>query len=327
MVAHAAAARSMIARRCGDLEAALTDGRVSLDFKLATSPPLAVAFAAAFTVEALVELGRLDEADGVAAAAMMREPPEGHLHTLVLLQARGALRCAQGRYGEALQDLHAVATRWERLGVHHPDLASWRTPAVAACAALDRPDEAARLALEQLELARRVGTPRTVGAALRVQAGTAGAGRAGELLAEAVALLARTPARVELAHALADQGALLRRAGRRSEARGPLLRALELAERAGAAPLAEHARVELLAAGARPRRTALTGPDALTTAERRAAELASQGLTNRQIAQRQFITQPTVETHLRHVFQKLEIGSRNQIAQALRPAPAQAPDA
>jgi DNA-binding CsgD family transcriptional regulator len=327
MVAHAAAARSMIARRCGDLGAALTDGRISLDFKLATSPPLAVAWAAGFTVEALVELGRLDEADSVAAAAMRREPPAGHIHTLLLKQARGALRCAQGRHGEALQDLRAVATGWERLGVRHPDVASWRTPAVAACAALDRPEEAARLAVEQLELARRLGTPRTVGAALRVRAGTAGTGRAGELLAEAVVLLEQTPARVELARALADQGALLRRAGRRSEARGPLLLALELADRAGAAPLAERARVELLAAGARPRRTALTGPDALTTAERRTAELASQGLTNRQIAQRQFITQPTVETHLRHVFQKLEIGSRNQIAHALRPAPTQAPGA
>jgi len=45
--------------------------------------------------------------------------------------------------------------------------------------------------------------------------------------------------------------------------------------------------------------------------------LASQGLNNRQIAQRLFITQPTVETHLRHVFQKLEIDSRAQIAAGL----------
>jgi DNA-binding CsgD family transcriptional regulator len=64
-------------------------------------------------------------------------------------------------------------------------------------------------------------------------------------------------------------------------------------------------RAELLAAGARPRRTALTGPDALTSAERQVAELAADGLSNRQIAQHLFITQATVETHLRHTFNKL----------------------
>jgi DNA-binding CsgD family transcriptional regulator len=81
-----------------------------------------------------------------------------------------------------------------------------------------------------------------------------------------------------------------------------LLRAQDLARRTGAAPLARQARQELLAAGARPRRTALTGPDALTSAERRVAALAGDGLSNRQIAQHLFISQGTVETHLRHAF-------------------------
>ena len=178
------------------------------------------------------------------------------------------------------------------------------------------------LAAEQLALARKVGTLATLGAALRANAAAADAahpggrsGRsvqsvAGESLAEAVGLLETTPARYELALALADLGAFLRRSGRRADARDPLRRALDLAQRTGAAPLAERARRELLAAGARPRRTALTGPDALTSAERRVAGLAADGLSNRQIAQHLFITQPTVETHLRHAFQKLGITSR-----------------
>ena len=57
-------------------------------------------------------------------------------------------------------------------------------------------------------------------------------------------------------------------------------------------------------------RTALTGPDALTSIEWRVAGLAADGLSNRQIAQHLFITQPTVETHLRHAFHKLGITSR-----------------
>jgi DNA-binding CsgD family transcriptional regulator len=80
--------------------------------------------------------------------------------------------------------------------------------------------------------------------------------------------------------------------------------------RTSAAPLAARTRRELLATGARPRRTALTSPDALTSSERRVAGLAADGLSNRQTAQHLFITQPTVETHLRHSFHKLGITSR-----------------
>ena len=73
-------------------------------------------------------------------------------------------------------------------------------------------------------------------------------------------------------------------------------------------------RQELLAVGARPRRAALTGPDALTSTERRVAALAADGLSNRQIAEHLFVTQATVETHLRHAFRKLGITTRTDLA-------------
>ena len=312
MVAHASCLHSMIMRRLGRLDDAADDAALALDFKLATSPPLAVAWAATLCIEALTRLGRLDEADAVAGAAAGREPPPGWIHTLGFQQARGALRVAQGRHAEALDHLLAAGEGWRALGIENPAVASWRTAAATAHAAMGRPQEAAVLAAEQLALARKVGTPATLGAALRAYAAAAEAGQppAGESLTEAVSLLETTPVRYELALALADLGAFLRRSGRRADARVPLRRALDLAQRTGAAPLAERARRELLAAGARPRRTALTGPDALTSAERRVAGLAADGLSNRQIAEHLFITQPTVETHLRHAFQKLGIASR-----------------
>ncbi len=134
-----------------------------------------------------------------------------------------------------------------------------------------------------------MGTPATLGAALRYAAaadpGHSGPSLTGESLTGAVGLLETTSARYELALALTDLAALLCRSGRRADARVPLRRALDLAQRTGAAPLADRARRELLAAGARPRRSALTGPDALTSAERRVAGLAADGLSNRQIAQ------------------------------------------
>jgi DNA-binding NarL/FixJ family response regulator len=312
MVAHASCLRSMIMRRLGQLDDAAADGKLALDFKLTTSPPLAIVWAAAFCIDALTCLGRLDEAEAVAMAAAGRQPPAGWIHTLVFLQARGALRVAQERAGEALNDLLTAGAGWRALGIGNPAAASWRTAAAAAHAALGHRQEAAALTAEQLALARKVGTPTVLGTALRAHAAAA-AEPAGESLAEAVSLLETTSARYELALALADLGAFLRRSGRRADARVPLSRALDLAQRTGAAPLAEQARRELLATGARPRRTAVTGPDALTSAERRVAGLAADGLSNRQIAQHLFITQQTVETHLRHAFRKLAITSRAEL--------------
>ena len=307
MVAHASCLHSMIMRRLGRLEEAADAARLALDFKLATSPPLAVAWAAGLCIDPLTCLGRLDEADAVAAVAAERDPPEGWIHTLMFRQARGALRVAQHRPDEALADLLAAGEGWQALGVTNPAVASWRTAAVAAYRALGQHDEAAALAGEQLALARKAGRPLALGVALRVHGD----------LAEAIGVLEPGPARYELALALAGHGARLRRSGQRTQAREPLLRALDLAERSGAAGLAAEVKRELLAAGARPRRAALTGPDALTAGERRVAALAADGASNRQIAEHLFITQATVETHLRHAFRKLSITSRVGLPAAL----------
>jgi hypothetical protein len=180
----------MIMRRLGQLEDAAADGRLALDFKLATSPPVAVAWAAAFCVDALTCLGRLDEAETVAATAAAREPPAGWIHTLTFLQARGALRVAQHRPADALTDLLAAGAGWHALGVDNPAIASWRSAAAAAHAALGRHDEALALAAEQLALARKASGPVTLGIALRAYARAAPAGDdAKGPLSEAVGLL------------------------------------------------------------------------------------------------------------------------------------------
>ena len=96
-----------------------------------------------------------------------------------------------------------------------------------------------------------------------------------------------------------------------------LRRAVDAAHHAGARPLADRAEIELRATGARPRRVMVTGLQALTASERRIAELAAQGLTNRQIAQNLFITARTVEGHLTSVFTKLDVRTRMELAAAL----------
>jgi DNA-binding CsgD family transcriptional regulator len=138
-----------------------------------------------------------------------------------------------------------------------------------------------------------------------------------ELLREAVQTLERGQAPVELARALTDYGGALRRAGRRVVARGQLERALDIAHHQGAQRIAGLAREELVTAGAKPRRDAITGRDALTPGELRAVRLAIEGLTNREIAQALFVTAKTVDTHLSHAYAKLNISSRHDLADAL----------
>jgi DNA-binding CsgD family transcriptional regulator len=159
--------------------------------------------------------------------------------------------------------------------------------------------------------------PGTVGPVLR----TLGA-LVGELdvLAEAVAVLEGSRARLELAKALADHGAALRRDRRPSEARDPLRRALELADACGADGPVERVRSELYATGARPRTTATGGVGALTASERRVAAFAADGQSNRDIAQALFVTPKTVEVHLSNAYRKLGLRSRRELAGALEGA-------
>jgi predicted acyl esterase len=82
-------------------------------------------------------------------------------------------------------------------------------------------------------------------------------------------------------------------------------------------PLATYADTELRATGARPRRVLQTGLESLTASERRIADLAGTGLTNREIAQMLFITARTVEGHLTNVFRKLRLDSRTDLGAAL----------
>jgi DNA-binding CsgD family transcriptional regulator len=207
--------------------------------------------------------------------------------------------------------------RFEAVGSRNPAYIAWRSPAALALHQLGQQEDARQLAGEELELARAWGAPRALGAALRA-AGLIEGGEDGlALLEEGVQVLNESSARLEHAKARTELGAALRRANRRAQARAQLRQAVELATICGATDLAARAERELLATGARPRRIALSGVESLTPSERRVAELAAAGPTNREIAQTLFVTQRTVEVHLTSIYRKLGISSRSQLAAAL----------
>lgn len=119
------------------------------------------------------------------------------------------------------------------------------------------------------------------------------------------------------AQALVDYGGALRLAGQHGEAREILRAGMDVAHRCGAAPLADQAEREFRAAGGRPRRRAAVGADSLTASERRVAEMAAEGMSNKDIAQSVFVTLRTVELHLSNAYAKLGIRSRQELAGAL----------
>ena len=306
--------RAWLALRRGDLSAAEADARTALTELPA--PPMYRVLNAGVLVGALVEHGALDDAERELepfASEIERES----ITAAVLRHARGRLRVEQGRPAEGLEDFLAVGDLLTRALVASPAYVPWRSDAALAHLMLGERREAMRLSHEELELARRFGAPRALGVATRAAGLVVGGDRGALLLREAVRLFEQGDARLERARALADLGAHMRRRNHRSDARDLLREALDAAHRSRANRLAEQIETELRATGARPRRAVLRGLDSLTASERRIAELASQGLTNREIAQRLFITARTVEGHLTSVFRKLQLDSRSCLETAL----------
>jgi len=269
--------------------------------------------AVAMTVH--IERGALDDAAGLARTGEAIGIAEERTYVTEFITARGRLRIAQGQLEDGVADLLWCSQRLADRAATWPS--TWRAHAAPALASLGDKQRAAKLAREQLAAARRVGAPGALGMSLRTAAQAIGGDEGLVLLREAVAVLDSSSARLELAHALADLGAELSRSGRRTEGRDAQRRAIALAGQCGAVALAESTMAGLHAGPGRRARIELTGPDALTAAERRVCRQVAEGQTNREVAQALFVTEKTVERHLSSAYQKLGIRSRFQLVSAI----------
>jgi DNA-binding CsgD family transcriptional regulator len=264
----------------------------------------------------LLERGELDRAGKVLAEDGPLDPPRD-LEDALRMYALAELRLAQALPAEALELALAVGRFTER-SLTFAGYCSWRATAAQAALSLGDRDQALGRSEEVLARSERTGVLHERIQGLRL-AGLSEGGEAGlAKLRAAVQLGSSAPPRLETIRAMIELGAALRRANQRADARKPLLEAADRAARGGALALHERARTELAATGARPRREALlSGPASLTPSERRIAELAAAGRSNREIAQTLFVTPKTVEYHLRNSYRKLEISARGELARAL----------
>jgi DNA-binding CsgD family transcriptional regulator len=301
----------------GEIHDAIADAHAALDASVHFGLGLVAPNVSANLTNALLEAGDIEGAERAFASCGLGDQIPELLWFADLIRSRGRLALAQGNTEKGIKDMLAGHELLARFGITNPAGTHCRSTAAVALAGMGRQDDARRLASEELVAARIFGAPSTVGISLRAMGVIEGGSPGIDRLRAAVAELERSPARLEHARALADLGAALRRAGKRREAQPALRQGLDLADRCGAGVIAERARAELLITGAKPRRARISGVESLTASERRVAQLAAHGLTNRQIAQALFVSHATVVTHLSHVYQKLNLSSREQLAGAL----------
>jgi DNA-binding CsgD family transcriptional regulator/tetratricopeptide (TPR) repeat protein len=216
--------------------------------------------------------------------------------------------------------LGRLAEAASAMGLGEPSVVKFLPDEIEALAALGEVDLARSLTRQLEEKGKSLGRPWALATAARCRARLAdlegdleGARAACE---QALSEHERLPMPFELARTLLVKGVIEGRARRPRESRAALGQALGIFEHLGAPLWATKADRELSTPALR------TPAGGLTETERRVAALIAQGCTNREVAAAMFVTQNTIQTHLRHIFQKLGVRSRTELAARLLAAPA-----
>jgi DNA-binding CsgD family transcriptional regulator len=310
---------SSMAARLGDWDVAVTEAEEASRLAHELAEPQWQA--AADTVVSLVAAMRGDpgKAELLAARAETVAKSAGASITMAFAQFGKVLAAlATGRHADAYRFADRLFETDDP--AYHPVISSWLIADLAEAARnIERVDDARkRVAQVEISAGDRPGTWIDLG--LRhARALLADPAEAGDRFDEALAAdLTRWPfqrARIHLAY-----GQWLRRQRRVAESRAVLREARDTFDALGSAPWSDQARSELRASGERSRRRVPEARDQLTAQELQIAQLAAQGLSNREIGQRLFLSHRTISTHLYRAFPKLGITSRTELRVALAPA-------
>lgn len=235
------------------------------------------------------------------------------------LFARGELELGSGHPERAVAKFERLEALLTTLGLGDVDL-SPAPDLVDALARVGRIDDARDAAARYYARAEAKGQPWALARAARALGVVCPDEDVDDQATRAMSHHARTLDSFESARTQLAYGARLRRARRRVDARPVLRAALSTFETLGAAPWADQAVGELRATGETVNRRGARALDELTPQELQVARLLAAGRTTREAAAALFLSPKTVEYHLRHVYVKLAIGSRRELAAALHPA-------
>jgi DNA-binding CsgD family transcriptional regulator len=231
--------------------------------------------------------------------------------------ALGELELGLGNASAASEHFERQAARLVDTGLADVDLSP--APELVECRLrLGDPEPAAQLAGQYLVAATEKGQPWALARAHRCAALVAAGDAAEPHFERALELHAATPDRFEAARTRLAWGGYLRRARQRTRARPELRAAIEAFDDLGAEPWAVLAGAELAATGETARRRSPHTLDELTPQELQIALILAGGKTTREAAAALFLSPKTIEYHLRHVYRKLDIRSREELAESMR---------
>jgi DNA-binding CsgD family transcriptional regulator len=305
---------ALIALRRGDLVAAGQQTRAALAAVSPRSWGIGIGFPRALLLRAATAMGAMDEAH----ACMSQPVPPALFQTvfgLVYRHSRGHYHLATGHLHAALREFLACGDQLIEWAFDVPDFLPWRLGAADASLRLGRPEQARALARDHLE---RPGGDHARALGLRRLAMALPPRQRLASLHESVELLKVADDRFELAHSLADLSRTHQELRDFHKARTLRHAAWQLAKECHAMPLARSLLPEAGAdAGAGVDVSAL-----LTESERRVAELAAEGHSNREIADKLVVTVSTVEQHLTRCYRKLGVKRRTELMALLRRPPA-----
>jgi DNA-binding CsgD family transcriptional regulator len=233
----------------------------------------------------------------------------GSGHALLLLPI--------GQYEEALRQLQPIAALLKERGDIDPSVLPWQPELVECCVHTGRHAEAEEHVAKLEGMAESTQRPWIVAVTARCRGLLAPKSTFEDDFATALHWHEKTPTPFERARTELALGERRRRIGRRSQAREPLRAALETFDRLGARRWADLARAELRASGDSTRPLAGTRSAELTPQELQVALVVARGATNREAAEQLFLSPKTIEYHLGHVYGKLRVRSRAELARRM----------
>ncbi|WP_167972086.1 helix-turn-helix transcriptional regulator [Lentzea indica] len=313
--ALALATRAGLLDHAGDLAEAHADAQTALEVVERAVTPVEVALPCATMASILLKQGDIAEAE--EHLDRVGEPRFGWTYGPVMVM-KAAVRRVRGDLTGALDLLLECGRQLTSAGIHNPVWAPWWLDAVCLLVRLDRREEAVELAEFGAERARRWDTLEARGLSLMASGMAATGTVAAELLGAAVTELSASSARPLHVRAVRLLGEVRLSDGDAKAAREHLRTAINMAIRLGDRAAAAEARELLVLAGGRMPKLGARPADALSGRERRVAELAAAGATNREIAEELFVTIRTVESHLSNVYRKLGVELRTDLLAALK---------
>ncbi|MEV0900994.1 AAA family ATPase [Actinoplanes sp. NPDC049802] len=315
LLARALCALAGSATRLGDVRAGHLAAEEAADLARETGQPLVHAMVHAIRAQLAAVCGDA-EAEAWAASAERAALPGGVRPVLAIVQsARGQAALCQGRYGDAFGHLRRVFDPADP--AFHPWLRFYAVAELVEAAVRSESTEAARDILEELTPLGELAPSPALLCGLRLARALLSPPDVAEPLYRAALDAVPVDWPFERARVHLALGEWLRRHRRPAESRVVLQAAREVFDALGASAWSERARQELRAAGASSPRQDPAAVDQLTSTELHVAQLAAQGLTNREIGERLYVSPRTVSTHLQRMFPKLGVTTRGELAAVL----------